>query len=74
MAPRPKLWHLGQKIMAPRLKFSSENEGITFLLVFSIDGGKGAGGKKRVKSNKYSQKVTNIVKKGGYKWENNLNC
>ena len=27
-----------------------------------------------MKSNKYSQKVTNIVKKGGYKCENNLNC
>ena len=56
MAPRPKLWHLGQKIMAPRPKFSSENEGITFLLVFSIDGGKGPEGKK-------GWKVTNIAKK-----------
>ena len=46
MAPRPKLWHLAQKIMAPRPKFSSENEGITFFISVFSRLGKGPEGKK----------------------------
>ena len=62
MAPRPKLWDLDQKIMAPRLKFSMKTRVYVSYLVFSIDGLRGQR-VKRVKSNKYSVILINIVKK-----------
>ena len=59
MTPNPKNG-LGAVSKRIRCRFW---EGIRFYLVFSIDGVMGAEGKKRGKSIKYSQKVTNIGNK-----------
>ena len=56
MTSSPKLWHL---VQTP----NPENEGIHFMFSVFSRWGKGPEGKKRLKSIKYSQKVTNIGKK-----------